>query len=151
MRLVFTYFRRPPAERRLILRAAVLVSLVRVGLWVLPYKRVRRMVEWRPERHPGDAGARAPASSRYTPDDIVRVVGAVSRRIPDASCLTQALSAQRLLAREGYESQMQIGVARNEAGTFEAHAWLEREGSIIIGDIPGLTRYTPLPTRRDEV
>jgi hypothetical protein len=145
MRLVHEYFRRPPAERRLILRAAALVSLVRIGLWVLPYKRVRRMVEQRSQPRSG-----APAAPRYAADDIVRVVGAVSRRIPDASCLTQALSAQRLLAHEGYESLLQIGVARNESGTFEAHAWLEREGRIIIGEIPGLARYTPLPTRRDE-
>jgi hypothetical protein len=138
MRLVNAFLRRSPAERWLILRALGLVVLVRLGLWVLPYKRVRHLA------------ARAPAGStpRYSVDTIVRTVVAVSRRVPAASCLTQALTAQRLLAREGYASEMQIGVARNEEGSFEAHAWLERDGRIVIGDQPGLTRFTKLPSKR---
>jgi hypothetical protein len=137
MRLVHRFLSKPAAERRLVLRALTLVALVRMGLWVVPFKRLRTLVSVSPDAHRN-------AAARHAPDAIVRAVVAASRRVPAASCLTQALAAQRLLAREGYDSKLEIGVARSEAGTFEAHAWLVRDGRIVIGEIDGLTRYVPM-------
>jgi hypothetical protein len=144
-------FRRlSPARRRLLGRALPLVPLVRLGLWLLPYGRVRRLTMV-PRREPTAAASDTltRATARPTPDEIAWAVTAVSRRVPRASCLTQALAAQRLLAQDGYASRLQIGVARNPAGTFEAHAWLECEGRIVIGEIEGLTRFTPMAPTGD--
>jgi hypothetical protein len=141
MHLLQTFLNRPSAERRLIVRATALVALVRLGLWVLPYKRVRELVVRPP-------AARAADEPRRTADEIARAVIAVSRRIPKASCLTQALAAQRLLAREGHDARVTIGVARSEEGVFEAHAWLEHGGRVLVVDDPDLARFTPLQEGR---
>lgn len=43
------------------------------------------------------------------------------------TCLSRSLSLWWLLRRQGIESQLRIGVRKNE-GRFEAHAWLEYQG-----------------------
>ena len=60
-------------------------------------------------------------------------MAAASRRVPKATCLTQAIALRTLLARDGKESELRIGVAKAEDGRLEAHAWLESDGRIVIG------------------
>jgi hypothetical protein len=71
-------------------------------------------------------------------------VEVAARRVPRATCLVRALAAQALLARHGHPSQLRLGVARGADRAFEAHAWLERDGQILIGGGPE-GRYVPLP------
>lgn len=57
----------------------------------------------------------------------------VSRFIPRATCMTQALAAQILLGRHGHAGHLCIGVG-NPNNRFRAHAWLENDnGEILIG------------------
>jgi hypothetical protein len=60
------------------------------------------------------------------------------------TCLTQALAAQVLLARSGDQSDLRIGVTRDSNGKFLAHAWLERQGAVLIGG-DGSSDFTPMP------
>jgi hypothetical protein len=62
----------------------------------------------------------------------------------ETTCLPRALAAGSLLARYGYDSTLRIGVARDD-GEFAAHAWVERDGVVTIGDLPDLGRFVPLP------
>lgn len=71
-------------------------------------------------------------------------VATAARRIPAATCLTQALAAQYLLRRRGLEADLRIGVARAAGEPLEAHAWVESRGQVVVG---GVARpYTPLPS-----
>jgi hypothetical protein len=72
-------------------------------------------------------------------------VQAAARRIPGASCLTQALALQYVLGRAGETTKLHIGVAKDSARGFEAHAWLEHRGAILVGDNGELERYAPIP------
>lgn len=135
MQAIGKFVRRPPVERRLILRAGVLVGGMRVGLTLLPFRWVRAAV--------GRVGRTSPSPPRSPrrPEELARAVTAVSRFVPRATCLTQALALQVLLAREGHRSDLQIGVAKAD-GRLEAHAWVENEGRILIGEHG--SRFTPL-------
>ena len=129
----------PAAERRLLLAAAGLLAAVRVGLWILPFRSVYGAVR---SRRPSPRRAARPGES--APDRIVWAVETAARRVPRATCLVRALAAQALLARYGHSSQLRLGVARGAGRAFEAHAWLEADGQILIGGAtPG--RYVPLP------
>jgi len=84
--------------------------------------------------------------------ECAHAVSRAARLVPRASCLTQALALQRLLARRGLESSLFLGVdragkpsrtARPRALRFEAHAWVEWRGRILIGG--DISRWTPLP------
>lgn len=79
---------------------------------------------------------------------VERVAWAVhhaSRLVPRATCLTQALAAQIMLARRGFSSTVHIGVKRDDTTAFEAHAWLTFRDVVILGDRVRLTeRYAQL-------
>jgi hypothetical protein len=68
-----------------------------------------------------------------------------SRWVPGARCLTRALAGQVMLGRRGLPADLRLGVARTAAGGVEAHAWLERAGGVVVGDVPDLGRYARLP------
>jgi hypothetical protein len=125
-------------ERLCLLRAAIVVMTVRLALLVLPFRRVHAFmaVQRLESQRPGRAPARQWAWA----------VGVVARRIPGASCLTQALALQWLLAREGQAAIIHLGVAKQAAAGFEAHAWLESGGEILIGGDESLDRYSPILT-----
>ena len=76
--------------------------------------------------------------------EIARAVRAASRMVPGATCLTQALAGQILLSRAGYDSELRIGVCRHAEHGFEAHAWLEHRGEILLGELGDLSRFTPM-------
>jgi len=78
-------------------------------------------------------------------DRIVLAVTVASRYVPKATCLTQALATQVLLARRGHSVHLRIGVARSETGEFQAHAWVECYGRVVIGGADAPVRFTPLP------
>jgi hypothetical protein len=117
---------------RAVVEAWLLLWACRVGLWTAPFPRVLRGARFCAER----------LRSRR-PTDAGRVVNAVHRALPltlRASCLTQALAGWIMLTRHGAEGRIRIGVASGEKdgpqpGGFKAHAWLEAEGRVILGDL----------------
>ncbi len=131
-----------PSARRLLYRSIPLVAAVRLALWMLPsrflFRQAARWVE-HAEKNP----------SRGKPTDhfVAWAVRAASRRVPGASCLTQALAGQILLGMYGFPSRLRIGVAHEANGAFIAHAWLQVAGHDrpLIGDRADLDRYTCLP------
>lgn len=70
--------------------------------------------------------------------DAGRGVWAIRRALPltlRASCLTQALAGWVLLTRHGVTSRVRIGVSSHEQHGFKAHAWLEVEGEVVLGNM----------------
>lgn len=136
--------RRSPAEWRLAWRALRRVVWVRLALWRWPYAVVRaRLVALRDARR----GARsARLSMDREPAALAWAVRAAARRVPKASCLTQAVALESLLADAGIRAELLIGVARRADGSFEAHAWVEHDGRILIGGVPGMERFAVMPS-----
>ena len=118
----------PLAEQKLLLLAGVVVAHVRVTLWMLPSRISLRLVRGIAEPHAGRLSITRPAA-----EDVTRAIEAVSRRIPQATCLTQAVAAQFLLRRYGYASRLCLGVTRSAQGAFAAHAWIEHDGHVVLG------------------
>lgn len=115
------------------------VVVVRVALSLLSPRRTMRAT-LRLQRWYGRPGR----SSSLSDERIAWAVTVASRRVPRATCLTQALATQALLARLGRTSALRIGVGRDEQGKVCAHAWVEVSGRAIIGG-GGLERYTRMP------
>jgi hypothetical protein len=79
----------------------------------------------------------------FSEQQLVWSVAVVSRYIPKATCLAQALTAQFLLQQAGHQACLHIGVADAEEGDIKAHAWVESQGRILMGGFD-LNRYTHL-------
>ena len=75
----------------------------------------------------------------------------MSRYVPAATCLTQALATRVLLSRLGQPAHLRIGVAKSKKGQLQAHAWVESQGKIIIGDQPDLSRFAIMPLIKEEI
>lgn len=135
------FLRLSPWERRLLLRSALLLGGIRLGLSLLSFERLQGLLSRL--RQPGAA----PRPDPHSLERITWAVEAASRWVPAATCLTRALAAQVLFSQHHCPTELRIGVARNRAGALEAHAWLEAgQGKVVIGDSGDLGRYTLLPS-----
>jgi len=99
-----------------------------LGMWIalriVPFRRLVRWTDVAPRR--AEDPDRAPVAR------IVWAVEAVGRRLfPARPCLPQALAARGLLARRGVPTTLRIGIQKDE--DVDAHAWLERDGEVLIG------------------
>ncbi len=125
------FLRLPREERRLLMQALLVVLCVRVGLRLLPFPRLRRAL-YRLTPRPRARREPDPAVVQ----EVVSAVRRVSRHVPGAACLTQALAAQALLARRGVPALLGIGAALGELDQARAHAWVECGGRIALGGTP---------------
>lgn len=133
--------RRSWAERRDLVIACCTASLVVGLLHTCSFRWVLRWVDrW------GRTATRASGLSLVEERRLLWAVGAAARRVmPQRPCLTQALTARILLARRGaHPTTLQIGVARSDDGSLAAHAWLERNGTILIGGGDASRTFLPL-------
>jgi hypothetical protein len=113
----------------LLLEALILLPLTAAALRLVGFQRwqsflARRTLRTAPLRHYSDQSM-----------DISRLAVASVRRANRfsprrASCLQQSLALSWLLGRQGIDSELRIGV-RKQDGKFEAHAWLERQGRLL--------------------
>jgi hypothetical protein len=146
MRLLFRFFRLPVADRSLLVKAAFTVGATRLGLWVLSFGTLRRILA-RVRRRP----ARLRRADQSSLDRVAWAVTVASRFVPAATCLTQALATHVLLDQQGYSACLRIGVVKGEDGQLRAHAWVESDGVVVMGGSePSIERYTPLPAFEGE-
>jgi hypothetical protein len=118
-------------------RVIVWTTAVRVGLSTLRFRTVRSLMMDRAR----------PTADTYTIEQIVWAVRAVSRYVPNATCLTQALVVQRFLIRSGHRCRLRLGVSKDAVRGFEAHAWVECDERVVIGESAGesvTSRFTPI-------
>ncbi len=128
------------SQRRLVLEAGAVLTAARIALAILPFDAVRRGVEtW------------ARLSRRRRPPDAADIeqvrwaIAALGRRLPEDTCLPEAVAGLALLRRRGHPATLQIGVRDpGGTGTLDAHAWTESAGQVVTGDLPDLARYRPL-------
>ena len=122
------FFRRPAADRRLLAQALVLHVCVAVLLRVVRFGTLTTWLDAVRSSESRDVGA---------PDAARRIAWAVrqtSRFLPwGRTCLTEALTGALLLRRAGVAATLQFGVARDGERSLVAHAWLDREGTVIVG------------------
>ena len=71
--------------------------------------------------------------------ELIYAIKLAAKYCPGASCLVQALAAKAMLASYGHSADLCIGVS--QVSGFKAHAWLELENHIILGDIDNLSEY----------
>jgi hypothetical protein len=135
----------PSADRRFLVQAAFLLGVVRLGLWLLPFGSLRRLLARMTQVPPEPR-----ETDRASMDRITWAVTVTSRYIPMTTCLTQAMVTQVLLGQCGHPASLRVGVARSEAGQLQAHAWVESQGRIVLGNLKDLSRYAPLPPLEGE-
>lgn len=143
MKRLHSFIRLPAPQRWLLIRAALLLWATRLGLWLLPFQMLRRLLAAFTARP-----MQVQDTERFSKARVVWAVETAARHMPLANtCLTQALAAQVLLARRGYPALLRIGVVKGDKDNLQAHAWVESGGEVVIGGYE-LERYAHLATLR---
>jgi hypothetical protein len=145
MRTLRSFVRLPWRKQKALLTAGVMITTVRAGLTFLSFETLRRYLA-RLARGKANRGQ----PTRAELETIVWSVQTAGRTLPDAGrCLIEALAGHVLLGRKGYATDLRIGVTRDAAGAFKAHAWLENGDRVVLGELgPELQQYTPFPALR---
>ncbi|WP_145104331.1 lasso peptide biosynthesis B2 protein [Cereibacter sediminicola] len=113
-----------PAEALALWRALAEVARVRLAI------ARRRTDAVRTATAAFGAAGVAPAAEQRV---VAWSVTAAARLVPGATCLTQALAGQRLLARKGYASTVRISLPNGRDSDFRPHAWLLSDNVIVLG------------------
>jgi hypothetical protein len=130
----------------LILKSIFLLASIRLGLRVFSLKRMLRLLA-KDMRITTDVGETNKAVAKR----VAWSVRVAARFVPSATCLAQALTTMVMLGRLGQPASLRIGVAKDENGKLQAHAWVECRGKIIVGRLPDLSRFSVLPSLEHEL
>jgi len=139
MRGLRTLTRLSSPHRSLVLRALVIVACTRLALSVLSFRTLQHLINVS-VRLPFSL----PAETQVT--RLVWAVRAASKRVPAASCLTQSLALQFMMAQSGRAARIHIGVAKQSGSVFQAHAWVEYAGTVLLSELSEIESYSPLIT-----
>jgi hypothetical protein len=131
--LIRRFLRVPAGNRWLLLGTFTLLSLIRIGLVLLPFQVTYRLLSRLPVR----LDAMPPARAAWA-------VTAAARYVPGASCLVRALGTQALLAGAGERACVCVGIAKGESARLHAHAWVESGGAVVGPEDLPRERYTVL-------
>lgn len=140
MRRLRSYLKLSGAEKWLLIRSILWLWLFWLGLRVLSFQKLYRLV----------GRFSKPWSSRQghpaAPQLISRSVEKSGRYIlGQDSCFPQALTGYLLLNRAGYAPRLYIGV-KKDGNTLKAHAWIEMDGEVLIGGpLSVIESYSALP------
>jgi hypothetical protein len=140
MRRLGKFFQLSTTDQWLLVKSTLLLVVIRLGLWLLPFQTLRRLLSRLTAVSSG-----LEETALYSVDRVVWAVEVAGRYVPRVgSCLTQALTIQAMLARRGHPTVLRIGVVKDEGEKLQAHSWLESGCKVLIGG-SGLERCTPLP------
>ena len=139
---LFRFLKYPFPERLILVQVTILLVSIRVALIFLPFRTISRFTQSM-RREKSDPNAVEIVSMKRILWAINRAGGSILR---DRACLTQALAGQVLLNRCGISTRVKIGVLKDREGHFQAHAWLENDGQVLLGGkVADLKHYTVLP------
>jgi hypothetical protein len=129
--------RQSPERRRLLTRAAVMLSIASGAVALLPFKRAIRL---------GCVSARGP---KATISDCVWAIEAAARTLPwRTMCIEKGLALQRMLRRGGEEAVLHYGIRHHpDTSELEAHVWVSVDGETVLGgaEAPGFAEVARYP------
>ncbi len=135
--------RRKPADLLLAVEAVLLLSFFRVGLKLVPVRRIIRAV-CRGSAKSTNSEAVLPATAREVALRVRWAVESAARNSPARFvCFPQSLAGYLMLRRRGVPSTIVYGVARSAEGAVLAHTWLMLGDRMVLGG-EGSEAFSPI-------
>ncbi len=126
-----------------LVKTLLLLWTVRIMLWILPFSTIQNIVK-RSTVSDEEVDCKKSFVEKATWSVIV-----MSRFVPMCTCLNRALTAQILLTGQNCPSSIKLGVNKNSEGQLDAHAWLEVNDKIVLGESD--TDYVPILNLGDKI
>ena len=108
--------------------SVICLTIIKAGLVLLPFSTFRKLFAWFTKSQTKNEVSQQKISQ------TAWAVASAAHHLPfELLCLPQALATKYLL-RKVPSLTLEIGVAIDSSKTFQAHAWVEKNGSFVIGD-----------------
>ena len=144
MRRLYKFLLLPTGEKVFFIKAVLLTMIVKFGLLIFPLNIIRQFTDYILQLLPKHQ------IKRLSTEKISWAVSTAGGYLLGAkNCLSQALVAQILLKQNGYPANLNFGASKDNEIKLEAHAWVESEGKIIVGEAT-IKDYTPLLTIKEK-
>ena len=137
MKRLFRFVQSKPVW--LLFKTFILLGVVRLGLWQLSFANLRKFLAFFSRQR-----IFLKSDRQIGIDSIVWAVNRSSRFMPGVKCLARALTTEVLMNQYGHQPQLRIGVAKRSE-KIEAHAWVESQGQVLIGQLQDLSQFKVLP------
>lgn len=127
MSIIISFLKLSSWEKKIAFVALLWVIRIRIMLWMFHFSTVQNRVQ------------KIACNYNSTPKNTITMnrlrimIMVASKYVPRATCLVQALAGYILFSKYGYNTSIKIGVL-NENGEFEAHAWLEHDEKVVLGE-----------------
>ena len=121
------FWKLPAEEKTVLLRALILLPLVRAGLRTLGWRRVQAALATGVRTSGALEGYDVAVMARAR--RTARLVAAAAQWT-GGTCLARSVVLAHILAGQGFPAELRIGV-RNADSKLEAHAWVEIGGTIL--------------------
>lgn len=121
-------------DRRAVVGAGILLVIAKVAIPVLRLDRSRAVIAWLARRFQTVAADRTPTDLGWAVETAGNVTPGRYR------CLHRSIVGHALLVANGHAATFNFGVTTDDS-EFSAHAWIECDGDVVIGDIEDLGTY----------
>ncbi|WP_414575295.1 lasso peptide biosynthesis B2 protein [Anabaena sp. CCY 9402-a] len=139
MKHLSKFFKLDYQKKQLLISTFIVLTLVRLGLWLLSFKTLHQLLLRLSNTKP-----KCQRKYHISIDKIIWAVEVSSHYMPGVKCLARALTCQVFMSRHGYTSNLCIGVAKGQEGELKAHAWLENQGQVVIGKVADLSHFSQM-------
>ncbi len=137
MKSINKFLALPLQEKYELVKTLIFLVFIKSTLVLLPFSWFKKLYNFLLKR----TAKNYKSNSEIT--RLIYFIKAISANLPlGLTCLPQALTLKYYLRNEA-EVKLIVGV--NLEQTFKAHAWVEKNTTFLIGDLPFET-YTPLWT-----
>jgi Transglutaminase-like superfamily len=134
------FFYLEPSKRRLLIVTFLLLNSIRVGFLFARFSFLQKVLNQFSTFHSDKSD-----HPSIEVDQIIWAINVSTQLSPgQAKCLARALTVHTLMKQQGYDPILQIGVIKNAEEEFQAHAWLEYQGKIVVGELPNMEKYSKL-------
>jgi len=142
------FWRSSDYDRKIAFQAAIALLATRAGLRLRGFRRWQTLLGRFTPQHMRHIDAKYFMEDEMLPGSppaIAKMGEAVARLLPfEPTCLEKSLAIWWLLRRHRIPADLRIGVRKDAAGNFEAHAWVEVDG-VVQGEWgEDSTRFVPL-------
>lgn len=123
MNKIKTFFLLPAREKFLFLEALSWLTLARLVLLLLPFRRILPLLKQKEFTVQG----------KTDPVSIRDATGRAAAATPwHSTCLMKSMAARWMLKRRRIPSGMAIGMAKDDKGKLMMHAWISAQGIDIV-------------------
>jgi hypothetical protein len=139
MNKLLKFLRLNRRDRALLIITFALLALIRLGLLLLPFRVLQKLLA-KVKTYCDSQGRRS-----IPLDKIIWAVNMSGHYTPGgAKCLAKALTTEVLMDWQGYTPQLRIGVAKGGEESIQAHAWIEYQGQVVMGNLSNLSSFQAL-------